>query len=265
MTAPHEQLRQPKVSAMVADLLRKRVLDGELTDMLPGQDVLLAELGVSRPALREALGILESEGLITVRRGSQGGAFIHRPSDRHSGYMMALVLESRSVQIEDVAEALQRLESMCAGLCADRPDRLETVVPALEHSNDLAAAVLDDPIAYVDQTADFHRLLAEQCGNQSLQVTVGALEAIWLAHVQQWAESTTRAGTFPDREYREQGLAVHRRLTRLIADGAADLAVAEAAAHFDPSQFADGASTSVPVRASLLHAANVARAERRRL
>lgn len=265
MSIAPDQFKQPKVSAMVADLLRQRVLDGELTDMLPGQDVLLAELNISKPSLREALRILESEGLITVRRGNLGGAYIHRPTARHAAYMMAVVLQSKAAVIEDVATALRQLEGVCAGLCAARSDRAVDVVPALQQSNERAHGALDDPLNYVDETADFHRLIVSLCGNKSMQLTVGALEAIWLAHVQEWAETQAREGTFPDREYRAQGLAVHRALTSLIADGNVLEASRLAEEHFDPRRFYSvTAAEAQPVRADLLHTPTTHSTGRRR-
>src|SRR6185437_7074718 len=64
--APRRQFVQPRVAQMVADVLRTRIVDGELPDgsLLPKQDDLIDEFQVSRPSFREALRILESEGLI---------------------------------------------------------------------------------------------------------------------------------------------------------------------------------------------------------
>jgi DNA-binding FadR family transcriptional regulator len=88
------QLHQPRVAELVADALRQRILGGDLTDgqLLPNQENLLTEFSVSKPSLREALRILEAEGLITVRRGNVGGAVIHQPQARHAAYTLALVL-----------------------------------------------------------------------------------------------------------------------------------------------------------------------------
>jgi GntR family transcriptional repressor for pyruvate dehydrogenase complex len=258
------QFRQPKVSDMVADLLRQRVLSGELEGMLPSQDALLAEFNISKPSLREALRILESEALITIRRGNLGGAYIHRPEARHAAYMMALVLQSRSVMIDDVGAALKHLEGTCVGLCAARPDRVTAVVPRLEACNDAAAAALDDPLVYVDVTAEFHHLLVALCGNESIQLTIGALETIWLAHVQEWAKNMAKAGTFPDREYRTRGLEIHRQITALIAAGDIKEASQLAEDHFDPTQFYSGSTgTSQPVVAAALRDAAPAPAPHR--
>jgi GntR family transcriptional repressor for pyruvate dehydrogenase complex len=233
------QLRQPKLAELVANVLRQRILNGELADgqLLPNQDSFVSEFGVSRPSMREALRILEAEGLITVRRGNVGGAVVHRPQAQHVAYTLALVLESRQASLDDVGEALRQLEGTCAGLCARREDRLQAVVPILRDSNARAEAALDDWLAYVRATSDFHNGLIECSGNDTLRLLVGSLESLWLTHVHSWAETTTEAGAVPDRAYRAKGLKTHEQLTDLIESGDVSGATALAESHFDPEQF----------------------------
>src|SRR5262245_56820656 len=59
---------------MIAGVLRNRIVNGELEDgkVLPKHQDFLIEFGVSLPSLREAMRILETEGLISERRGNRG-------------------------------------------------------------------------------------------------------------------------------------------------------------------------------------------------
>ena len=121
----------PRAADMVAERIRELIVTGQLADgeRLPSLDGLLAEFGISGPTMREALRMLESEGLITVQRGKVGGAIVHRPSYTDAASTMALVLRSRNTEIADVARSLAVLERQCASLCARRSDRARTVVP----------------------------------------------------------------------------------------------------------------------------------------
>src|SRR4051794_32273345 len=105
-------MRQIRLAERVADELRDEILKGSFRegDRLDGQDALLERFNVSMPSIREALGILELEGLVTVQRGKFGGAVVHRPDAARVAYMTALVLESRQSPLADVAEALRFLE-----------------------------------------------------------------------------------------------------------------------------------------------------------
>lgn len=82
------RIRQPRVAEIVASKLRDDILSGRLRagDILPTQENLYSEFGVSPPALREAIHLLETDGLIAVRRGNVGGAVCNcrRPSAPHT-------------------------------------------------------------------------------------------------------------------------------------------------------------------------------------
>ena len=70
MAAP--RIRQPRVAEIVASRLRDDILSGRLRegDVLPSQESLFTEFGVSPPALREAIHILEIDGLVYIEESS---------------------------------------------------------------------------------------------------------------------------------------------------------------------------------------------------
>ncbi len=234
VTDMRQRLRQPRLAEMVADGLRERILSGELGDgdMLPKQDDLLAEFRVSPPSIREALRILETEGLITVQRGNVGGAVVHRPRQSKAAYMLGLVLQSRTVKLRDVVTAMRHLEPACAAACAVRPDRETTILPRLKNNIDDSRAHLDDADRYIGLARQFHVELVAGCGNETMSLIVGALEALWSAHVDTLARKTSRHGSFADREVRLTTLKEHEKIYKLIAKGDASGAERAAREHF---------------------------------
>ena len=74
-------VRAPKTAELIAGRLRRQIVRGELKegDTLPPELALMGQFGVSRPTLREAFRILETESLICVRRGARGGAQVTAP------------------------------------------------------------------------------------------------------------------------------------------------------------------------------------------
>lgn len=233
------QLRQPRVAELVADALRNRILSGSLADgdMLSNQDKLLEEFRVSKPSLREALRILEAEGLITVRRGNVGGAEVHIPQAEHAAYTLALVLQARHVPIIDVVAAVKELDAVCAALCADRADRSVAVVPVLDACNEASRAALDDGLVFVQTMADFHHSVISCSGNETLSLVAGALESLWRAHLRRWAETVAVTGELPDRPIRERALEAHERIASLIAQGDTASVVEITRDHFEPWQY----------------------------
>src|ERR1700732_1260469 len=128
------RLSAPRIAEIVAHELRRQIIEGELSDgdLLPRQEVLVEQFNVSLVSLREALRILETEGLLSVRRGNRGGAVVHAPAKASAAYMLGLLLQSDYVPLVDLGTALQELEPACAALAAQRPDRADPLVRDLK-------------------------------------------------------------------------------------------------------------------------------------
>src|SRR5512139_603460 len=96
-TRPREKPQQ------IADELRRQIVAGKLSegDSLGSEPELIARFGVSRPSIREALRILEAEGLISVMRGMLGGVVVHEPDQRMTARTAATVLQARNVPLAD--------------------------------------------------------------------------------------------------------------------------------------------------------------------
>jgi len=220
------QMRQPRLAEMVAGALRERIVSGDLADgdVLPGLDRLVKEFGVSPPSLREALRILENEGLITVRRGNVGGAVVHRPKAATAAYMFGLVLQTENVPVVDLAVALGHLEKLCARLCAARSDRRRAVVPNLRRLHRASADAIDDVVTFERTCQDFHDGLVENCGNQSIMLAVSAFEWLWREQQEGWAHRVAVLHEYPDLELRREGLQAHAAILDAIGRGDAALA-----------------------------------------
>ena len=100
-------IRSPKTAELVAGTLRRMVVDGQLTDgdFLPNEAELMTHFGVSRPTLREAVRVLESERLVEVRRGSRTGARVRVPGPEIVARPAGLLLELSGATIADVLVA----------------------------------------------------------------------------------------------------------------------------------------------------------------
>ena len=225
-----QRIRQPRVAEIVASRLREDILSGRLKegDVLPSQESLFSEFGVSPPALREAIHILETDGLISVRRGNVGGAVVHLPSAERTAHMISMVLQSRSSTPADVSGALLHLEPICAGMCAAREDRMTEVVPYLEAEIDFQTEQFDDLSRYVPNARRFHEAIVSRCGNEPMILLIGSLELIWSAHESSvWSDE----GDPMSRKTMRAALRDHQRLLDAIRDGDSARAVRLAQDH----------------------------------
>ncbi|MFA1546247.1 FadR/GntR family transcriptional regulator [Actinomadura chokoriensis] len=227
---------QHRIAETVAAELRARILAGADGYRLPTQDQLVKEFGVSHPSVREALRILETEGLVTVRRGSVGGAEVHRPDGSTAAYHLGLALQGGRVTLGDLAAGLRALEPMCAAQCAARADRNETVVPALGANVEESAGLVGDGVAFTRVAREFHDMLVGFAPNATVRYVVSSLVALWSVQEEAWAEALTRQGEYPTRAKAESAVRTHRRIVEEIAAGRADEAERVARAHLAATQ-----------------------------
>jgi GntR family transcriptional regulator, transcriptional repressor for pyruvate dehydrogenase complex len=214
---------------MIADELRSLIVGGELSegDSLGHEPDLVERFGVSRPSLREALRILEAEGLITVVRGALGGVVVHEPSEKMTARTAALVLQARNVPLADVYEARATLEPTAAAAIA-RSSRRRSAGKELLRLIDEEEACVDDPDAFPIANARFHEQLVSLAGNQTLSIVGEMLNEIVsravseVAHAEPAQQST---------ETRKRGIRSQRRLVELIVDGDATAAEEHWRAH----------------------------------
>ena len=170
-----DAVRVPKTSELVAKQIRNAIIRGELNDgdTLPAESHLISEFEVSRPTIREAIRILESEGLVTVARGARGGARISSPNYEMIERAAGITLQAQRVTIGDLYEMRTLIEPPAARLVAERNS--EVAVPILRKFIEEEMAQIKERFAVSLLIAEFHRLLMELSGNKKLNVFFGSL------------------------------------------------------------------------------------------
>ena len=207
---------QVRVAETIAGALRERILDGSMpNDMLPPQEQLGAEFGVSAPSIREALRILEVEGLITVRRGKHGGAELHRPSAASAAFAIGLSLQGQGVVLRDVAQSLLLLEPVCTASCAELRNRKRTVVPLLRANIEWCAEA-PSGVEFTHRAREFHDLTVTHSPLATIRLLVGSLVAVWSIQEEMWANAMSSVGRYPSESEQHDALAAHRRIADAI-------------------------------------------------
>jgi len=214
--------RVPKTAELVARDLRSKIVRGELKDgdTLPAEGELVERYSVSRPTLREALRILESEALLTVTRGSRGGPRVHRPDPRLAARHFGLVLQSRGTTLADIFGARLLIEPSCVHLVASTARKSAVQVLNQHLEQERVAIAAKDDAAHSRASARFHRSLIELTGNLPLILSMNILTHIYESHIAT-AALAANVQRF-DAGSRTRGLRAHEKLVALIEAGDAD-------------------------------------------
>jgi len=173
-----DTLKVPRASELVADKLRSLIVDGVVQEgaNLPSEKELVSQLGVSRATLREALRILEAEGLITTKTGPKGGIMVQRPGSANLTRSLSLLLQLEETPFSVLQEARRLLEPLCATLAAQRVTPKE--MAELEAIVQQMRLTLDDTNAYIRQQLAFHLKVFAAAHNEVLRlytVSIGEL------------------------------------------------------------------------------------------
>ena len=219
-----QRIRVPKTAELVAAELRRQIVRGELAkgDALPSEAALMAGFSVSRPTLREAFRVLESESLISIRRGARGGARVQVPDGNVAASYAGLVLEYRGTTLQDVYDARTLIEAPCAALLARR--RTEQDLERLREAVAQAKQLMDDPQAFIRAHLEFHALVVELAGNQTMAVLNGMVRHI--IDLANWSHVDLDAGSPENVRANKRGFRAHVRLVELVAAGQAEEAEA---------------------------------------
>jgi DNA-binding FadR family transcriptional regulator len=221
MDSSRNQVRIPKTAEIVAGHIRKAIVRGELKpgSNLPGEAQLITQFEVSRPTLREAIRILESENLIRISRGARKGATILGPSPEIVARSMGLALQMQGATIGDVYEARTLIEPPAARLAAlansgDAAAALSECIHA-----ELAAIDLQDSARFQTASSHFHYTLMSHCGNATMAVIAYALDELVNKHQSLVYEKQFQGDVAQRWRQIRYGVRSHQRLIDLVTAG----------------------------------------------
>jgi len=200
-------LQVPKSSDVLADDLRERILRGDFPEgtALPTERELVSQTRMSRATVREALRILEVQGLVRIKTGRAGGAYVYRPGQDSMADSVNLLIRARRIRIPALLETREAIEPFCARLAAR--NRTDEDLRRLEAANEAMAA--DGTLAeFLQANVDWHVAVAAAGQNE-------LLTGFMLALSQSIYASTDNQG-FVDDDVRRTTLRAHRAVTKAI-------------------------------------------------
>jgi GntR family transcriptional regulator, transcriptional repressor for pyruvate dehydrogenase complex len=173
--------RAMKLSEVIAgELVRDIIASGlEIGDHLAPEATMLVQYGVGRESLREALRLLESQGLITIKRGPGGGPVVAGVDPLYLARTASLFFHVGGATYDEVIEAWHVLEPAMAAQVARHPSRAavaQALTPYLYPGGDSAQA---------QQSKDtgFHTTLAQLSGSRVMVLLLQALGHMLVDHV----------------------------------------------------------------------------------
>jgi DNA-binding FadR family transcriptional regulator len=172
--APGAKLSQRIARQIAAEIAQRGLRPG---DKLDSESAMLARYGVGRPSLREALRILEDQGLIILKPGPGGGPVVAAMGTRDFGRIASLYFQTAGTTLRELGEALVVIEPVMARQAADRASEegrseLRAHLDRVRHRATAEATL-------VAGTDEFHGMVAQLSGNGVLGLVATAVRGLY--------------------------------------------------------------------------------------
>ncbi|GAC49153.1 FadR/GntR family transcriptional regulator [Gordonia aichiensis] len=206
-----QPMQVPKASDVLANDLRERILRGEFPagTALPPERELVTQTRMSRTTVREALRILEVQGLVVIKTGRSGGAFVQQPGGDSVATSVNLLIRGQQLRLTDLLETREAIEPACAGLAAKY--RNDDDIAALEAANSTIGDLQAPLEGFLRANVEWHIGVAVASHNELLTGFMTALSnAIY---------SSTENKAFVDDDVRKTTFKAHKTITDAIRSG----------------------------------------------
>jgi|WetSurMetagenome_2_1015567.scaffolds.fasta_scaffold132860_2 GntR family transcriptional regulator, transcriptional repressor for pyruvate dehydrogenase complex len=167
-----EKVKPTRAFQIVVEQIEESILTGKFTqgERLPAERALINDFGISRRTLREALRVLEQKGLIEIKTGSKGGAFVKRIATAQASQMsesLALLIRSKRISLDDLTEFRDDMEGISARRAAERATKedIQEMKSLLAESQSLLTAKEFDWKAFFDVDRRIHLAVARTARN----------------------------------------------------------------------------------------------------
>lgn len=175
-----ERVRTQRVFEGVCNQIRMQLADGRLKpgDKLPAERHLAVEFGVGRQAVREALRTMEISGVIELRKGVKGGAFVKEGSPAMLTKSLQDLVVLGQISKRSLAEARMLIHGLVVRLACERGKKadFDAIEQNIQQIEDFANA--GDLARRAEAAVDFFRLITKATKNDVLVVLVDSLGEI---------------------------------------------------------------------------------------
>jgi GntR family transcriptional regulator, transcriptional repressor for pyruvate dehydrogenase complex len=190
-----DTVRVQKTHEVVAERLRRQIVQGKLPigRHLPPEEELTAALGIARTTLREALRVLESQGLIEIRRGRGGGPIVTQPDMAPLAQSLSIALQLQKTNVGDLDQARQLIEPQIVARLAASHTKADLALLDTAIANASAAAEANDVDGFARCSARMHEAIMECSANNTLATLSKLLHEVVESFYKKSAASTDQA------------------------------------------------------------------------
>jgi GntR family transcriptional regulator, transcriptional repressor for pyruvate dehydrogenase complex len=207
-------LNKEKLNQKIVARIKKLIFSNELRvgDKLPSERELMEKIGVSRTVVRESLRSLEQAGLVEIKQGGSGGAFVVSNLQKPI-FNSALDLYSQGkLTLAQFVETRKAIECVAVRVAAAKATSKD--IAWLRELNEACLPDIEDKVKHREHSARFHTAVAEISGNHLSELFVSALFEL-LGEL--WPDSIQTM------RFKQESYTLHKGIIEALAAKNADL------------------------------------------
>ena len=162
-----KSVRTDRISQAIMDQIKEAIFQKRLTvgDKLPSERQLMEQFETSRVTIREALRTLEYSGILEIKRGNQGGAFVRDPNIKFINNFLQDMFSMGNIKVSDLTEARMAVEPYAVKLASERikEGSLEQIKQNIHETKEYLKR--NNPNDARLLNLEFHRLIAQASEN----------------------------------------------------------------------------------------------------
>lgn len=206
-----KSVNRTNVAQAIINQIRNAIIQKHLKpgDKLPPEKELIDKFQVSKQTLREALRALEYLGLIEIKKGANGGAFVAEVDIEITIANLINFLHSRNLSIRHLTEVRKVIEPYCAKIAAEKIS--EEDLNKLQNSIELCTNIYSRGYSaeVTESEINFHRIIANTTQNPIMILITDFVEDIL---------QDTKNILRPDKAFSKAVIEAHSRIYNAIAD-----------------------------------------------
>jgi len=178
-----DPISRVKIPEIIVSKIKEKIFSGELGagSKLPGERELAHSFNTSRITIRDAIRTLETLGLIEVRRGAGGGAFIREINSAYFSDFLSDMLVQGLLSISDITEVRLMLEPHVAELSAERASQED--ISLMRECINNAKLYVSEPKRPRSTNIAFHNLVAKSTNNRMIYFEITSITRIMIKNV----------------------------------------------------------------------------------
>ncbi len=172
-----KSVRPDRISQAIVDQIKDAIFQKKIKtgEKLPSERQMMEQFQTSRVTVREALKTLEHSGILEIKRGTQGGAFVRDPDVKFVNNFLQDMFSMGNIKVSDLTEARMAVEPFLVKVATERikEDSLKLIKQNIIETKECLKSNNQSDARLIN--IEYHRLISQMCDNVLMSFMIDSI------------------------------------------------------------------------------------------